>query len=185
MKKPCPKCKSENTYSDGLEMDCLMCGKRWPINGHQPINVIGVKKVMDSKKKSPSGKTGICLNCERGKFIAGADGLCGTCHHAVQGLAPDTPDYISALDRAKARLTKQKDSKSEPSPNRKKIKQKYPSPLKNKHLKKKHNIEKQSIVSREQKTPAIQAAIEHLTKEVDYYLARADKLNKAIEILQS
>ena len=30
---PCPKCKSEYTYHDGVQLVCLECGHEWPADG--------------------------------------------------------------------------------------------------------------------------------------------------------
>jgi hypothetical protein len=86
-----------------------MCGTDWSVNGQKPltINQITGRERMAVTEKSVSGKKGTCLNCERSKYIAGADGLCGTCHNAVKGLVYGTPEYTAALAAAKTRLTDQ------------------------------------------------------------------------------
>jgi len=106
MKQPCPKCQSQNTYSDGPEMACLMCGKRWPINGQKPITIDQVtgRERMAQKEKSPSGKKGTCSNCGREKFIADKNGYCGICHTAVKGMDPGSVAYVAALDAIKDRI---------------------------------------------------------------------------------
>lgn len=56
-------------------------------------------------KKTPSGKVGICVNCEREKFIADGAGLCSSCHNAVKGISKDSVAYTAALADAKKHLT--------------------------------------------------------------------------------
>lgn len=172
MKQPCPKCKSMNTYSDGPEMACLMCGKRWPINGQEAV-VIKKNGRESIVEKSPSGKVGICINCERKKFIAGADGLCSTCHRAVKGMEPGTQIYDKTLAEVKIRLTDPKSSDG-------RIK-------KNKQPKKIKKAPRESLVSttpRERADAVLEKAIEMLIHERDFHLSFAEKLTKAIKVMQ-
>jgi hypothetical protein len=175
MKQLCPKCKSLNTYSDGTEMACMMCGKRWPING-QPIAVIketiGRKRIMGIMEKSPSGKTGICLNCERKKFIAGADGLCGTCHKAVKGMSPSATDYHVALDEVKRRLTAPVCVSSN-----KKIRtaKKTEKPVK---------INNEIMSPKEDALADLYPIVEQLKWLCNFHLASSEKIKKAIEALK-
>lgn len=115
-------------------------------------------------EKSPSGKVGICTNCERKKFIAGADGLCSTCHRAVKGLEPGTQFYDMTLAEVKIRLT-------DPKKPTKKIKK----------------APRESLVSTtpmERADAVLEKAIEMLIHERDFHLSFAEKLTKAIEALQ-
>jgi hypothetical protein len=170
MKQPCPKCKSLNTYSDGLELACLMCGKRWPANGQESVVIKknGRESVME---KSPSGKVGICINCEREKFIAGADGLCGTCHTAVKGLTPDTAAYKDILASVKIRITSKIDGRIGKKPEKKTLKPRILPPL-------------PAATPRERADVILKKAIEILIPERDWHLSFAEKLTKAIEALQ-
>lgn len=105
MKTLCPKCTSPNTYSDGPELVCLMCGKRWYENGAKPIIVYKLMEEEEMKGTKPtSGKKGKCVNCEREKFIADGAGLCSSCHNAVAGISKDSVAYTAALADAKKRL---------------------------------------------------------------------------------
>lgn len=165
MKLLCPKCSSRNTYEDGLEMDCMMCGNRWPING-KPSTVIketiGRKRIMGIKK-SPSGKIGICLNCERKKFIAGADGYCSVCHNAVKGMEHGTPDYDNALAEAKRRLTAPVCVSSN----------------------KKTEQRKKMISPTEDALGDLYPVVDTLKFRRNFHLAAVEKLTKAIEALES
>lgn len=175
MKQLCPKCSSRNTYKDGLEMACMMCGKRWLING-QPSSVIketiGRKRIMGIKK-SPSGKVGMCLNCERKKFIAGADGYCSVCHNAVKGMEHGTPDYDNALAEAKRRLTAPVCVSSN-----KKIRttKKTVKPVK---------IDEEMMHSKEDALADLYPVVDKLKWLRNFHLAAAEKLTKAIEALES
>ena len=106
MKPRCPTCDGAVAYEEGGNYVCMMGGHRWPINGTKPLTINEITGRL-RMEKSPSGKTGICLNCGRSQHIAGADGLCGTCHRAVKGLVHGTPEFFSALAAAKTRLTDQ------------------------------------------------------------------------------
>ncbi len=172
MKQPCPKCKSMNTYSDGPEMARLMCGKHWPINGQEAV-VIKKNGRESIVEKSPSGKIGICINCEREKFIAGADGLCSTCHRAVKVMEPGTQLYDTTLAEVKLRLTDPKSSDG-------RIK-------KNKQPKKIKKAPRESLVSTtpmERADAVLEKAIEMLIHERDFHLSFAEKLTKAIKVMQ-
>ena len=103
-KIPCPKCGSRNTYRDGLDMACIMCGERWPVNGAAPVIYKKLSEEDKEMDKCSSGKKGTCCNCGRNKWIAGK-GLCSTCLNAVKGWLDGSPEYIKALADAKKRLT--------------------------------------------------------------------------------
>jgi hypothetical protein len=163
-----------NTYSDGPEMACLMCGKRWPINGQVVvIKKNGRESIME---KSPSGKVGICTNCERKKFIAGADGLCSTCHRAVKVMEPGTQLYDTTLAEVKLRLTDPKSSDGRIKKN------KQPKKIKRLVIPRREPLT--SVTPKERADAVLEKAVEMLITERDFHLSFAEKLTKAIEALQ-
>ena len=173
MKVPCLKCGSPNTYSDGPEMACLMCGKRWPINGAKPIIVYkrSEEENMEAKKPS-SGKVGACVNCGREKYIADKEGLCASCHHAVKGINKDSVAYSAALADAKKRLIN--------NPSRRGTNTKKLSPESIKKVKK--HVRALSI-KHNGGDPDFAGAIAELTLSRDNLLLRADKLTQAIALI--
>lgn len=107
MKPRCPKCGSRPAYAQGTEYCCMMCGKRWPINGAASIQITKIKGGINmvASIKTPSGKKGPCSNCGNVRFIADRDGHCSTCSRAIKGLPVNAPQYTAALAVAKARVT--------------------------------------------------------------------------------
>lgn len=94
----CPKCNALPAYIQEGAYACMMCGKRWPVNGVKPIVISKVEEDMSSEKRE-------CRNCGRKKQIVG-DGLCGGCYSAVYAKhKKGTPEYDQALAEAKARFT--------------------------------------------------------------------------------
>jgi hypothetical protein len=115
--KPCPKCKSTNTYydDDGM-MACLKCAERFPFSKTEPISVnpkiTKQEKIEMSEVKIPSsGKKGICSNCGRDRWICNKHGHCGTCASAVKGFEHGTPEFDAALAAAKKRIQANGDAK--------------------------------------------------------------------------
>lgn len=106
----CPKCGSGNVYQQDGEHACMMCGKRWPLEGANPIIITKAFKERDVMveviKKYPCGKIGVCVNCRREVWIADKEGLCGSCHASVDGAIIGTPEYAAYLQEAKERLNK-------------------------------------------------------------------------------
>ena len=181
MKQLCPKCGSRNTYKDGFDLACLMCGKRSPINGQQSVVInkkIGRERIME---KSPSGKTGICLNCERSKFISGADGFCSTCHTSVKGLSSGTPDYDKALATVKERLTDRANVKFNKAVPR--LRAKASARMADKSPKKTKSTLDMTV--KEVAQTGIAGIIQRMRDERACYLSEAEKLGKAINILES
>lgn len=63
------------------------------------------------KKKYPSGKKGICINCGNERFIADKEGFCSACHRAVLLIDPsDFITYHEALDKAKQKAHTSKET---------------------------------------------------------------------------
>lgn len=176
MTNACPKCGSCNTYEIAGDYACRMCGKRWPIEGARPIIV--TKPYYEERedmtaKKYPSGKNGVCVNCGRERYIADAVGLCGTCHNAVKGIDPNDITYADALKKAKARCANTGATPTRPA---KKVKAGKPKkPVLD------HTIKRIANVGR----AGIPSIIAQARAERDGYLAEAEKLNKAINILES
>jgi hypothetical protein len=168
MKQPCPKCKSLNTYSDSPNMACLMCGKRWPMNGQQPT-VISKKTTVEAEVNEMAIKKA-CRNCGRDKNIVG-DGLCGGCYFSVKGMEKGTPEYDEELLSAKKRFT-------DPNYRKKTAKQK---PI-TKPAKTKSTLD---MTVKEVAKTGIPGIIQRMRDEQAGYLLEAEKLGKAISILES
>ena len=93
----CPKCNSRPAYTQEGSYVCLMCGKRWPVNGVKPIVISKVEEDMPEKRD--------CRNCGRIMTIM-ADGLCGGCYKFVyRKYTKGTAAYDLALIEAKERFT--------------------------------------------------------------------------------
>lgn len=102
----CPKCKSNNTYQDGYDYACMMCGSRWPIYGgllqRNDAKPAGMDLEKQEEKNMAIRKP--CRNCGRTLCIA-QDHLCGGCFGAVKKYAKGTQEYDAALAAAKKRFT--------------------------------------------------------------------------------
>jgi hypothetical protein len=172
----CPKCGSSNTYEIAGDYACRMCGKRWPIEGARPIIVTKPyyeEREEDMAKKYSSGKKGVCVNCGRERYIADAVGLCGMCHNAVKGIDPNDLSYADALKKAKARCA---NTVAAPTRSAKKVKTSKPKkPVLDHTIK---QIARAGLAG-------IPSIIAQARAERDGYLAEAEKLNKAINILES
>ena len=177
--KPCPKCKSTNTYydDDGM-MACLKCAERFPFTKTEPISVnpkiTKQEKIeMPEAKIPPSGKKGICVNCGRDRWISNKHGHCGTCASAVKGLEHGTPEFNAALAEVKKRIKGNGDAKFNKAAKRLKSRAK-------------ERIEAIKQLPPEKKTTK---QLENLTvtdvmkAERDLLLDRVQKLNTAIELL--
>jgi hypothetical protein len=171
----CPKCGSSNTYEIGRDHGCRMCGKQFPKEGATPIIILKERKkdMPEEVKKYPSGKKGICVNCRRERFISDAAGLCGMCHNAVKGIDPNDLSYADALKKAKARCA---NTVAAPTRSAKKVKTSKPKkPVLDHTIK---QIARAGLAG-------IPSIIAQARAERDGYLAEAEKLNKAINILES
>jgi hypothetical protein len=64
----------------------MMCGRRWPVNDSTSIVITKITggKSMTETKKTPSGKHGPCVKCGKTRFIADRDGRCFTCSRAAK-----------------------------------------------------------------------------------------------------
>ena len=82
----CPKCNALPAYIQEGAYVCMMCGKRWPVNGAAPILITKITggKSMTETKKTSSGKKGPCVKCGKTRFIADRDGRCSTCSRAAK-----------------------------------------------------------------------------------------------------
>jgi ferredoxin len=150
-----------------------MCGKRWPANGQESV-VIKKNRRESVMEKSPSGKVGICVNCEREKFIAGADGLCSTCHRAVRGMSPSATDYYTTLENVKLRLTNSFNGRIGKKTKRDTQNKSKPTTKSTLDM----------TVKKVAKT-GIPGIIQCMRDEQESYLLEAEKLGKAINILES
>ncbi len=177
----CPKCGSSNTYEIAGDYACRMCGKRWPIEGARPIIVTKPyyeEREEDMAKKYSAGKKGVCVNCGRERYIADAVGLCGMCHNAVKGIDPNDLTYADALKKAKARSINTGAAlvrSAKTAKVRKVATRKPKKPVLD------HTIKQVARAGR----AGIPSIIAQARAERDGYLAEAEKLNKAINILES
>lgn len=127
--------------------------------------------------KTVSGKKGVCVNCGREKFIAVKEGLCSSCHHAVKGISKDNVAYPLALAAVKKRLI------SNPSRRGRVAKSKAVAAAPVKRAKSEKSVLDHTI---KQVAPAgIPAIIAQARIERDGLMSEADKLTKAINILES
>jgi len=139
-------------------------------------------------KKYPSGKKGICVNCRRERYIADKEGLCGSCHAAVDGINPDSLDYAIALGGIKARLESKPERKPAaikpiPVPKPSAPKQKKPATKKKKDpARVKSSLD---MTIKQIGRVGIDAILEMITNERNSHMAEAQKLDKAINLLQS
>ena len=99
----CPKCNALPAYIQEGAYVCMMCGKRWPVNGAAPIVITKITggKSMTETKKTPSGKKGPCTNCGNVRFIADRAGRCSTCSRVIKGKERGDADYAAAIDAAR------------------------------------------------------------------------------------
>ena len=107
----CPKCKSRNTYDDGLYNACIMCGERWTV-GHQPPPLRLVTSKPVEEKRVPHRKKRPCVNCGRPMIIA-VSGLCHSCYFLVHDrYEKGSPGYAAVLARARVRFSRKGDGNS-------------------------------------------------------------------------
>lgn len=175
MNQPCPKCQSPNTYTQDGQNCCMMCGKRWPINGqNQTIyqELTGRKRM----EKTSSGKTGPCINCGRTKLIADRFGHCSSCCLAVKDLDPGTAAYTAALASARERLSSGNVGRAPRARHAEK------SPRKKAPAARKSTLD---MTIKEVALAGIPGVIERIRNERADYLAEAEKLGKAINLLES
>lgn len=169
----CPKCGSPNKYEEGINYACMMCGTRWPINEATPIIIKKEARDIDAADilKITEGKemaTRACRNCGRVRKIIGDD-LDSGCYYAVRKLTKGTPEYNEALARAKKKFG---------DPN-------YKRGAGPKKLKKAKKPVRSMAVTAHSGNIAENAVIDQLTETRDQYLAKADKLTQAIELLSA
>lgn len=168
MRPRCPQCGAPPSYEEGGFYVCMMGGHRWPINGAKPI-IVYKRSEEEDMEKPTSGKKGKCVNCEREKFIADKEGFCSSCHNAVKGISKDSVAYTAALADAKKHLT------NNPTRRGRVVKSKAAAP-------------KESVLDHTIKQVAragIPAIIAQARIERDGLVSAADKLTKAINILES
>lgn len=103
----CPKCNSMASYIQEGAYACMMCGKRWPVNGAAPILITKIDGGKSMTEKTSSGKKGTCTNCGKIRFIASKVGHCHTCNNAVKG---KNTDAARAAALADAKNVKQRKS---------------------------------------------------------------------------
>lgn len=139
---------------------------------------------MAQKEKSPSGKKGTCSNCGREKFIADKKGHCGTCHTAVEGMDPESAAYAAALATVKDRINKPgfKTRKAKPFRPIRISKAKFKSNALPKLKEIKSTLD---MTIKEVANTGIPGIIQRARNEQAAYLQEADKLGKAIKILES
>lgn len=177
MRPRCPQCGGQPSYEEGGTYVCMMGGHRWPINGTKPIIVYKrmEEEEMEGKtEKSPSGKVVTCTNCERSKFIANKEGLCGACCSAVKGISKDSGAYAIALADAKKHLLNNPSRRGRVTVAKKLSPESIQKAKKNvRALSIKHNGGDHDLAG----------AIAELTISRDNLLLKADKLTQAIALL--
>ena len=196
MTQACPKCGSHNTYEIGRDYGCRMCGKQYPRAGSTLIIIKERTKDMTEEiKKYPSGKKGICSNCGREKFIADKNGNCGTCSSVVKGMDAGSAAYAAALATIKDHLSAP-GFKTRPT-GRKPARKKRISPENVKH-----GMNDRALTNKPPAQPKLKKRtldmtikevantglfkiIQLMRDEQAYYLAEANKLEKAINLLES
>jgi hypothetical protein len=153
----------------------MMCGKRWPINGQKQATLTELtgRKRME---KTSSGKTGPCINCGRTKFIANRFGHCSSCSTAVKDLEPGSGAYTAALASAKERLSSGNVGRAirahrTEKPPRKKAPAARKSTL--------------DPTIKEVSMAGLPGILQIARDEQAFYLSEAEKLGKAINILES
>lgn len=127
---------------------------------------------------APSGKKGLCRNCNRTKWIAGS-GLCGSCHAAVKGLREDSGEYAAALIEVAGRLNATTPKKVS--------KPKKPSTAKATVIKPKLKapIIKAPAVNIQGREHYINELIAPLAAKRDFHADIVSKINQAIDFLKS
>lgn len=118
-------------------------------------------------KKYPSGKKGICSNCGREKFIADKNGHCGTCSSVVKGMDTGSAAYAAALATIKDHI-------GAPGFKKHPVRHKKPDPT---------PVRKPN--PKEVARTGLPKIIQIMRDEQAYYLAEANKLEKAINLLES
>lgn len=127
-------------------------------------------------EKTSSGKTGPCINCGRTKFIADKFGHCSSCSLAVKDLDPGSAAYTSALAAAKERLSSgnveraPRARRTEKPPRKKSAAERRPT---------------LDMTIKEVAKAGIPGILQRMHAERAIYLAEAEKLGKAINILES
>jgi hypothetical protein len=185
MKSLCPQCGSPNRYIEGINYACMMCGRRWPINGAKPIIIKKEDRDIDDAdiKKMEEGKemaTRACRNCGRVRKIIGDD-LDSGCYYVVRKLTKGTPEYDAALAKAKIKFS---------DPNYKRTRK----TLVNVVIQNKLSAEKIKKIKTHVRAlgikqnggdPKMAGVIATLQIEREVLLARTDKLTQAIELLSA
>lgn len=168
MTQACPKCGSHNTYEIGRDYGCRMCGKQYPRAGSTLIIIKErIKDMPEEIKKYPSGKKGICSNCGREKFIADKNGHCGTCSSVVKGMDTGSAAYAAALATIKDHI-------GAPGFKKHPVRHKKPDPT---------PVRKPN--PKEVARTGLPKIIQIMRDERSNYLAEANKLEKAINLLES
>lgn len=168
----CPKCKSTNTYFDGIDNACRTCGSRWL---RTFVKTAALPATENKSKEQIMGKNPIraCRNCGRIKPILG-DGLDSSCYWSVyKKFTKGSPEYDAALAKAKIKFT---------DPNYKRSKSVKP---KIKTLKTILNSKEPQKVMPffPHKDPDKITALDMLIAERNGYQDRIFKINQAIELL--
>jgi len=180
MTQACPKCGSHNTYEIGRDYGCRMCGKQFPRAGSTPIIITKerTKDMTGEIKKYPSGKKGICSNCGREKFIADKNGHCGTCSSVVKGMDIGSPAYTAALATIKEHI-------GAPGFKKRPVRHKKPhhTPVRKPNPKVIKSTLDMTI--KEVARTGLPEIIQLMRDEQAHYLAEANKLGKAINLLES
>lgn len=118
----------------------------------------------------PSGKKGICINCQRYMYIADKDGFCGTCHEAVENISPDSVEYPGVLAAVKQKIAAFPQKSETPKP---------PTVAWGKNNKG-SNLARDGCFFK-----GIPEIIAEMRKAQEHHLAEAEKLSKAIDFLTS
>lgn len=179
----CPKCGARPAHIQNGCYHCMMCGKDWPVSGAVLIAPITIKDVEEKKEKimEDQNRKKPCKNCERVMVIQ-SHGMCGACNGSVKGLAPGSPEYLQKLAETKTRVT---DRNYKGHGNRHTIK-KQPKILSPEKIKKIKTHVKALQLKSSGEVPADMAlVIASMEMQRDSFMASADKIQKAIDILRS
>lgn len=165
----CPKCGDVNTYHDGAMFACRKCGNRWLPEGVKPYYVRHAHG--DKKEEGIMSEKG-CSNCHR-DMDTRYGGHCITCYNARKGLTPGTPEYETALENIRAKIADGNLSKRGGNQRGgKKAKGVKPA-----------RAHDQRAMLKSGQASTESAIIDHLIEQRDEFLAKARKLDQAIELL--
>ena len=186
----CPKCNALPAYIQEGAYVCMMCGKRWPVNGAAPILITKITggKSMTETKKTPSGKRGPCVKCGKVRYIASKAGHCHTCNNQVKGKKNADAAYEEAMAAVSKSVTT--------TPDRDKTEAIETLPASQEDIQKGKAIVRAMVEKRKTESApdltvkevgqiGYASITQRMREEQSECLARAEKLGKAIVLLES